>query len=710
MENDWRPFYLKYAELNRLIKKLVAFQTTGSAITKKDRSFISMGVASGPGHATKEEFEGGDQPKERDFIQAMEAEIAKMNDFTVTKGNEFRARVSELERQAEALVALGDSVTEDQRQALRDDADRIGRELLRLEKFVNLNYTGCRKILKKHDKTLSVAMTPVFSVLLSKMPWVKGKFTDLFVTLSRVHEKLRPQRAKKKGLGDGKQDFVRKTSKYWVKTEDITQVKWMVLRHLPIFVLSRNKTDYQLLNSVYFDNSAMELYHGRLDKTPNAIALRLRWYDTGDPVNEVYVERKTHREGWSGELSVKERFMLKEKHVMPFLTGDFTLAKKLDKMRAMGTPESQIEDLRQLSTECQTVIESKQLVPVMRTQCMRTAFQIPFDPTVRVSLDTNLCLMVENPAEGSWYRPERVALKRSEITHFPHGVLEVKLQLEEGQECPEWVNELVNSGLVHECHKYSKFIHGSAVLLKEDVRSLPYWLDDLSLAQSIAVPQQAKLLEQQGKGAAATGAASPRTTDSVVKRKPESELDTLTQPLLSNQHAPPTPGAMSTEMSALPALPSGAKFGSTPTNMLVYQRPDETDRYCCCCIPVGQKASLPKKVEVRIEPKLFFANERTFLHWITISCHLATLSIALFAFGDNSLSLQLTAFIIVCVSVLFILYSLYVFHWRMRKLKNRDGGGFDDRLGPQLMTLGICAALFSAALIHGNELFHPVHF
>lgn len=34
--------------------------------------------------------------------------------------------------------------------------------------------------------------------------------------------------------------------------------------------------DAQLINSVYLDNQHMELYHGRLDKRPNAIALRIR--------------------------------------------------------------------------------------------------------------------------------------------------------------------------------------------------------------------------------------------------------------------------------------------------------------------------------------------------------------------------------------------------------------------------------------------------
>ncbi len=52
-----------------------------------------------------------------------------------------------------------------------------------------------------------------------------------------------------------------------------------------------------------------ELYHGRLDKTPGAIAYRLRWYGSGDP-KIVFFERKTHREKWSGEASVKERFIV----------------------------------------------------------------------------------------------------------------------------------------------------------------------------------------------------------------------------------------------------------------------------------------------------------------------------------------------------------------------------------------------------------------
>ena len=33
---------------------------------------------------------------------------------------------------------------------------------------------------------------------------------------------------------------------------------------------------------------------------------------------------------------------------------------------------------------------------------------------------------------------------------------------------PQWVNDLLNSGIPREVHKFSKFIHGCAVLLSEE--------------------------------------------------------------------------------------------------------------------------------------------------------------------------------------------------------------------------------------------------
>ena len=135
------------------------------------------------------------------------------------------------------------------------------------------------------------------------------------VTMSRVYEVIRGD-IKVEEKTDEKQDFVRSTRKYWVHTEDVSRVKYVytysiyhssistsftellpmtspwstiiysmicryvLLQHLPVFLQKTmaGETDSQLVNSVYLDNLSMELYNGRLDKTPGAIALRHRWY------------------------------------------------------------------------------------------------------------------------------------------------------------------------------------------------------------------------------------------------------------------------------------------------------------------------------------------------------------------------------------------------------------------------------------------------
>lgn len=49
-----------------------------------------------------------------------------------------------------------------------------------------------------------------------------------------------------------------------------------------------------------------------------------------------------------------------------------------------------------------------------------------------------------------WYRDPNQPIPRTDITRFPHAVLEVKLSLPEGQTAPEWVTDLTESGFLTE--------------------------------------------------------------------------------------------------------------------------------------------------------------------------------------------------------------------------------------------------------------------
>jgi hypothetical protein len=224
--------------------------------------------------------------------------------FTLQKVTELRNKISQTEALLQSLAYRKEDV--------EARAEEIANDFLRVEKYVNINFMGFHKILKKHDKNLPTNPCKAFYVnRLHGQAWVRGDYSDIVVRLSNIYAALREDHVAQENQ-DASQSFLRSTSKYWVKTEDVSRVKYAVLRHLPVFLqkTSTGESDSQFTNSVYLDNDALELYHGRLDKTPGAIALRLRWYGPGDP-RVVFVERKTHNDTWTGEVSVKERFMVR---------------------------------------------------------------------------------------------------------------------------------------------------------------------------------------------------------------------------------------------------------------------------------------------------------------------------------------------------------------------------------------------------------------
>ena len=172
------------------------------------------------------------------------------------------------------------------------------------------------------------------------------------------------------------------------------------------------------ITSIYFDNEDLDLYLGRLEKTEGAQAIRLRWY--GDINNtQIFVERKTHREDWTGEKSVKARFPIKEHKVNAFLSGDYTMDDEFAALVDKGKKsQAEVDSMLQLANEVQYAVLTRRLQPgtcihhpqfpppvdvrevVMRTFYNRTAFQLPGDARVRISLDTELTMVREDNWDG----------------------------------------------------------------------------------------------------------------------------------------------------------------------------------------------------------------------------------------------------------------------------------------------------------------------
>ena len=254
------------------------------------------------------------------------------------------------------------------------------------------------------------------------------------------------------------------------------------------------ETKDSAITSIYYDNpEKFDLYEGRLKKTEGSEAIRLRWYG-GMDVEQIFVERKTHREDWTGEKSVKARFGIKEKNVNAFMKGDLLPAAIFEKARKEGKKSAkQIDEDERLAKEIQYSVLKKGYEPVCRSFYNRTAFQLPADARVRISLDTELTMVREDNLDGkirsgdNWRRMDIgidwpfSQLPPEDIERFPYAVLEVKLQTQVGQEPPEWVRELVASHLVEAVPKFSKFIHGTATLFPDRIKLLPYWMPQMDI-------------------------------------------------------------------------------------------------------------------------------------------------------------------------------------------------------------------------------------
>ncbi|KAF9352131.1 vacuolar transporter chaperone [Mortierella sp. NVP85] len=678
------------------------------------------------------------------FAELLEKELDKVYSFQKVKSGEIMRRLQHSKQEVEEIIQSDHAQNEDYA-LLEDELQHIIADVHDLAKFTRLNYTGFLKIIKKHDKLTHWILRPIFMVRLNSKPFYKENYDALIVKLSSLYDTVRTRGKAHLGdsaAGGSQQAFVRQTTKYWVHSDNITELKLVILKHLPVLVFNPNKEfspEDSAISSVYFDNEDFELYMGRLEKSEGAEALRLRWYGGMDQ-QQIYVERKTHREDWTGEKSVKARFPIKEKYVNSFLRGEYTMDATIAKMRAEGKKsEKEIAEFEQLAAECQYGILTKNYAPVMRTFYNRTAFQLPGDARVRISLDTELTLIREDNMDGrersgdNWRRMDIgidwpfSQLPDEDICRFPYAVLEVKLQTQHGQEPPEWVRELVNSHLVESVPKFSKFIHGVSTLIEHRVKLFPFWYHQMDI--DIRKPASKKISisrpdpsgystpanttsdedhdmritmgdEEEGYQGGAKSAQQYEWVDEEDDEENplEPSASWIQRPSGASSSASseqtPLLGGQRRKLQNKNSLMAPFKPGADTLRYLFRRpktaRPDEPaneDLTRYLITPPGRKIA----TLVRVEPKVYFANERTFLSWLQFTVILGGLALGLLNFGDKVSRVSSGLFTFVALS--FMVYALVTYHWRAFKIRNKELGPFDDRIGPTLLCFILLVAM-----------------
>ncbi|PSR82723.1 VTC domain-containing protein [Coniella lustricola] len=792
---EYQWYYIDYEGLKADLKKASGPVVEGDqAGTTTDGASTSRPKTKG---RSKREWTEDDETR---FVYRLESELEKVYQKQQLKTIEITRRLQTSERDVNDIVARlndrqpgKDGPSEEEFMVLEEDLSDIIADVNDLAKFVQLNYTGFYKIMKKHDKMTGWHIRPVFEARMKAKPFFKDNHEELLVKLSDLYNIVRTRGNPVKGdsaSGGSQGNFIRNTTKYWVHPDNVTELKLIILKHLPVLVFNGAKefdTDDTAITSIYYDNTdTWELYEGRLKKTEGAEAIRLRWYG-GMDTDKIFVERKTHREDWTGEKSVKERFDIREKHVNSYMKGEMLPAAIFDKQRKTGKkPQSEYDKSERLAQEIQWEVLKKGYEPVCRSFYHRTAFQFPGDLRVRISLDTDLTLLREDNLDGhkrsgdNWRRMDIGVdypfsqLPPEDICRFPYAVLEVKIQTQAGQQTPEWVRQLVSSHLVEAVPKFSKFIHGCAVLFPERIKLLPFWMPQMDVdirkpsthnfgiqrsshsgtagtsedeeddeydsddeearppqkrSNDLLAPSNSQA-ESNAHGAAVAHRLRQAQTDGTVDLEDQTQLlpnsqddsyvlyesdeeeeeeerleearrvggITYYKTLVTTKAKAAGRGAASKLRNAVSTVRMGSEIPAHERTIALYGTTQvQTKKFQA---PKGKKIYVP----VRVEPKVYFAAERTFLSWLEFSIYIGTIATTLLNFGDKPTKISfIVSGVFTLVAILCLCYSVATYIYRSQSIRARKAAKFHDTWGPTFLCGSLIVAVGLNFAFEGRE-------
>ncbi|EEY21030.1 vacuolar transporter chaperone 2 [Verticillium alfalfae VaMs.102] len=637
-------------------------------------------------------------------------------------------------------------------QGLEAELDSITNEIGELKKYSNINYTAFLKIVKKHDRKRGRPLQgPPHDAAEPVAPALQLGAGLLPAPQQAVHPVLRsgpaledeaadiqlPSELEEQGETHNGERYT--AHKFWVHPDNLLEVKTYILRRLPALVYSEQSSkgldvaNDPTITSLYFDNSKFELYSNKVDRQAEASSFRVRWYGQLSSKPDLTLEQKTVGDHGSSE---ERRMVIKEKYVKPFLDGEYKMDKTIQKMKRQSQAASDVEAFRKTVDELDKFVQEKGLQPVLRANYVRSAFQKPSDDRVRISLDTELAFIREDTLDrdrpcrdpSQWHRLDIddrnltfpfKDINQSEVSRFPYAVLEIKLR-DLGKKRPAWIEDLMGSHLVHPAPRFSKFVHGVASLFEDYVNNLPFWLSDLE-GDIRKDPQKAfeaeeKRRSQRAEDEVAVGSFLGKRVSSykASRSSPAGQSYLADRMAAEASLARSVPREPTVEEAGEPS--EGREHGEEPEQGQEQDGDQRTGYGTLSAVLPSFSLSrysrarhererpLPEGVvepsewvkntgELKIEPKVWLANERTFLKWQHICILLGGLAVSLYsAAGRNTLA--------EVMGIMYILIAVFAGGWgywmmgvRRRMIIERSGKDFDNVIGPLVISVALMIAL-----------------
>ncbi|QLQ79274.1 hypothetical protein HG537_0B06220 [Torulaspora globosa] len=785
----WKDSYIDYERLKKLLKEGVIRDSSNGARKKND----------------DRDFAWNDHDETR-FVEALDKELEKVYGFQIKEYNTLLERLGRLESQTNSEESIK-NLDADAFQSVLED---LLSEAQELDNFYRLNYTGFVKIVKKHDKLHPKygSVKSLLEVRLKELPFHSEELSPLLYRISLLYNILRsnfsnvsksledaPRFSSVTGSLTGETNF--ESFKFWIHDDNLMEVKTRILRHLPVLVYAsapsenddlidrcdvldtdavgvssnssgenqeavQDKSLDPVITALYFDNEQFELYNNKLLKTNAAPTLRLRWIGRLIDKPAIFLEKRMVVEDpQTGNTELEEtRLEMKTKFINGFIfNGDQKYKEQtLSKLKESGTRQDEIVKTTNNFDSLQNFIMQEELQPVLRTTYRRTAFQIPGDDRVRVTIDSDIlyiredCFDKDRPIRDSnnWHRtdidsnisnPMKI-LRSGEYSKFPYSVMEIKVKNPVSvqgnggstgklRKHGQWISELTNSHLVKEVPKFSLYIQGVASLFgdQEKLDVLPFWLPELEVDIRID-PKQAyekeKTKMKKRKEAQAeidrmrrfSRISHPITTEQQQTQQAQQENQSPIKQIEADLEDHESSDEEDEARRKKTIRKHKPRTEATFLKILAGKNPKLTG-----VDSEDEEISLPPGVQkpttyiknagpIKVEAKVWLANERTFNRWLRVTSLLSILTFSIYNSVKKAEFPQLAnflAYIFFGLTIFTGIWSYSIYLKRLSAIKERSGKHLDAPLGPILLAVVISTTLIINFVVAFREAYKNQH-
>ncbi len=201
--------------------------------------------------------------RDHTFQERLEQELKKVNHFVSVKHGDIERSLQEIakacsdlrEDRIKVLESGGGGHSEDGSTSTTNRLSELEAQIheqaeqtIALDLYVRRTYEDFQKLVDKFDAAFCVSGCSWWVSYLRREPFCNIAFDDLLIWLNLCWIR---HRSAESAVSSGKEKwvapttFVRNTSKYWVKPENVIKLKVQILKHLPYLIYGKSEDDMQ---------------------------------------------------------------------------------------------------------------------------------------------------------------------------------------------------------------------------------------------------------------------------------------------------------------------------------------------------------------------------------------------------------------------------------------------------------------------------------